>query len=236
LLADATGNTPNVDTVVPNPWYLYEYALPISCLKARFIPWNPNSPNVVPQGNIVPPNSGAPLLGGQATTPMLGQRIIPAKFTVETDFNYPPPAQPPEVETPGISPQGRTVICTNVRNASLVYTTDVIYPTLWDPLFRGAFVAYLASEIAGPIWAKKDPKFGLAQRNTQVEIVKGKVMQARVSDGNEAPATSDLSVDWLRTRRGGGSWNGWGGDSQGDGPGVLSMGYDQMALASGAVF
>jgi hypothetical protein len=239
LLADATGNSgPDYGTLVPNPWFVYEYAYPIDCVKARFVPWNLQSQaNVVPQGNIVPPNSGVPLLGGIGNQPALGQRIVPAKFTVETDFNYPIPAGGnPEDDFAGISPQGRTVICTNVRSASLVYTVDVLYPTLWDSLFRGAFVAYLASEIAGPIWAKKDPKFGLVLREKQAEIVKGKVTQARVSDGNEGVFSSDIAVDWMRTRNTGGSWGGGGWTGQGDGPGVWGYSWDSMPLAGGSAF
>lgn len=239
LLADASGNTPNVGTIVPNPWFVYEYAYPIDCLKARFVPWNLVPQNLAPSGNIVPPNSQAPLTTGSGTQPVLGQRIVPAKFTVETDFNYPAlPQQDPTVDFPGISPAGRTVICTNVRLATLVYTTDVQYPQLWDPLFRAAFVAYLASEIAGPIWAKKDPKFGLAQRNAQIAVVKDKVTQARISDGNEGVYSSDIAVDWMRTRRSGGSWRGWGGGwtGQGDGPGVWGMSWDSMPLAGGSAF
>ena len=242
LLADASGNTPNVGTIVPNPWFCYEYAYPVDCLKARFLPWNLQSQaNVIPQGNIVPPNGNSPLVTGIGNQPLLGQRIVPAKFTVETDFNYqPPPQQDPTVDFPGISPAGRTVICTNVRNATLVYTTDVQYPQLWDPLFRAAFVAYLASEIAGPIWAKTDPKFGLGQRNMQIAVVKEKVMQARITDGNEGVYSSDIAVDWMRTRHTGGSWRGWGWGGgwtgQGDGPGVWGFSWDSMPLAGGSAF
>ena len=91
LLADATGNTPNVGTVVPNPWFLYEYEYPGGCAKVRFVPWNlANQASLVPANNIqIPPT---PLVGGLGPQLALGQRVQPAKFTVETDFNYPPPA------------------------------------------------------------------------------------------------------------------------------------------------
>jgi hypothetical protein len=240
LLADATGNSgATYGTLVPNSWFVYEYALPTDCVKVRFIPWNLQSQaDLVPAGNIVPPNSGVPPLGGTGTQPLLGQRIVPAKFTVETDFNYPPPTMPPELEFAGISPQGRTVICTNVRNATAVYTVDVVYPTLWDPLFRAALVAYLAAEIAGPIWGKKDPKFGLVLREKQVELVKAKITQARISDGNEGVFSSDIAVDWMRTRNSGGSWRGWGwgGGGAGDGPGIYGYGFDSLPLAGGSAF
>ena len=38
LLADASGNTKNVGTRVPNTWFIYEYALPTDCLRPRFVP------------------------------------------------------------------------------------------------------------------------------------------------------------------------------------------------------
>src|SRR5271156_4698178 len=39
LLADATGNTPNVGTRVADPQFIYEYAWPIDCVKIIYIPW-----------------------------------------------------------------------------------------------------------------------------------------------------------------------------------------------------
>src|ERR1700744_2063852 len=41
LLADRTGQTPNVGQMVCGP-FTYEYAYPNDCLKARFVPWNHN--------------------------------------------------------------------------------------------------------------------------------------------------------------------------------------------------
>jgi hypothetical protein len=235
LLADASGNTPNVGTVVPNTWFIYEYAYPDDCAKARFVPWNlSNQASNVPAGNIQIPQT--PLVTGLGSTPALGQRIHPARFTVETDFNYPPVAGQATWEVQGVSPQGRTVICTNVRYATLVYTAIMLYPSVWDPLFRAAFVTYLASEIAGPLWSRRNPKFGMEVRKDLIEMVKDKVTQARATDGNEGgPSTSDIAVDWIRTRQVGGMWaGGWTG--QGDGPGYMGMGWDSLPLAGGSVF
>lgn len=235
LLADASGNTVGVPTVVPNPKFVYEYAYPTDCVKARFVQWNiQNQASIVPQDNIqIPPVSG---LGQQ---PILGGLLRPARFLIATDPNYPPPSNPIPWDQPGISPQGRTVILTNVRFAVLVYTSLMLYPSNWDPLFRAAFVAFLAADVALPIWAKKDPKMGLTMRAAQTPIVQDKVMQARIANGNEGgPSTTDIRTDWMDTRRMGGPWSrqAWGGWNDGGGDGVWGYGNDSLAVAGGAVF
>ncbi len=233
LLADASGNTANVGTVVPQGW-LYSYALPQDCLKPRFVPWNyVNQSSIVPNGNVQIPDT--PLLSGMGTQP-IPMRPRPAKFLVATDYTNLPPV--PDAETPGVSPIARTVILTNVREASLVYTALLPYPSLWDSLFRSAMVAYLASEVALPLWSKEDKVFGLKVRDQQVSIVRAKVIEARLIDGNVGTYSSDLSVDWIQTRYGGGPGinNVWGAGAYGDGDGVYGLGWDSLSLASGAVF
>lgn len=238
LLADASGNTPLVGTKVPVPGFIYEYALPTDCMRARYVPWNNCNPSDVPQTNIETPET--PLMTGIGTLPSLAGRIRPARFLVSSDFNYPPPSSgPASWETVGISPTSRTVVLTNVRNADLVYTALVQYPSVWDSLFRSAFVAYLASEVALPIWAKTDRKFGLQIRAEQIAIVRQKTMEARIIDGNASgPSTSDISVDWMRTRQVGGTWDGvWRGGGWGvDGPGVWGYSDADLVLADGASF
>ncbi len=239
LLADATGNTPNVGTNVIQAGFNFEYSYPVDCLKARFVPW---SPNIIPAsipGNIVPPNSSAPLTTGQGQVPYLNWRPRPARFLIATDSNYPPPpGTPGDDELPqGVSPATCTVVLTNVQNAQLVYTADTIYPSVWDPLFRAAFVAYLASEVAFPL--ATDKKFGLQVRNEQIKIAKAKIQEARLVDGNEGTYSSDVRVDWMSARRSGG-YNGWGGGSvwgaDGGGPGVYGMGYDSCGFADGTAY
>lgn len=240
LLADATGNTQGMPTAVIRPW-LYEYEYPIDCAKARFIPWNGQNPSTVipPQNYQIPQTPLVDNLGNE----FIGARLIPARFLVATDVNYPPPAGNPQPwAVPGVSPQGRTVILTNVRMAELVYTARLVYPSVWDASFYTAFVAYLAAEIAGPIWAKKDPKMGRVLRDDQVNIVRAKVVEARANAANEGgPPTSDIRVDWMDRRRSAGPWGGgwmggWGGGGFGLGDGVGWGGYDSLALPGGAVF
>jgi hypothetical protein len=234
LLADATRQTPNVGTIVPVPW-IYEYAYATDCAKARFIPWNQGANNPgAPTGNIVPANYTAPIVASLGQQPLTGQRITPARFTIATDPNYPP--QPGQItwEVQGLSPQGRTVVLTNVANAQMVYSAIMLYPSLWDALFRGAFVAYLASEVALPL--SKDKKFGLQLRSEQIKIAQMKIQQARVTDGNEGWFSSSLSVDWMRFRNAGGGYGAWGEGGSTGGPGVLGYGWDQCSFGDGSAY
>lgn len=234
LLADATGQTANVGTLVPAPW-TYEYQYPIDCMKVRFVPWNQQSINAgIPAGNIQSPPT--PLTTGM-TQQNAGQRLVPARFLVATDFNYPEPPGQITWEVQGVSPEGRTVILTNVQNAQVVYTALMRYPSVWDALFRAAFVSYLASEIALPL--SRDKKLGMALRNDQIRIAKEKIMQARVTNGNETWSSSDLSVDWMQTRSVGGSWyGGVNGGNYGDNGalGVLGYGWDACGFSNSSAF
>jgi hypothetical protein len=234
LLADATGNSPNVGTNVPVNW-TYEYAYPTDCMKARFIPWNiQQQASGTPPGNIAIPTT-VPLMTGLGQSPGYGLPIRTAKFLVASDPNYPaPPNNDPTFETAGVSPIGRTVVLTNVQNAVLVYTFLAIYPSLWDPLFRAALVAYLASEVALPL--TKDRKMGLAIRGQQLAIVKQKLIEARLSSANEGTPSANLRVDWMATRRTGGYDGNFGGAGCGDGPGVWGYGYDSLSVSDGNVF
>lgn len=241
LLADATGQTQGVGTVVPNPQFRYEYVYPPDCVKARFLPWNPGTPTLPPGSNVTIPD--VLLTDNQQPWPPAAGRVMPARFLVAFDYNYPPPSNPIPWDQMGVSPEGRLVILTNVQNASLVYTTLALYPSVWDPLFRAAFVAFLAAECALAIWKKKDPKFGLQMRRENIAILQAKVVEARAQSANEGgPSTSDIRVDWMDARYsvGPGSRFGWGyggADSAWDsGPGVLGYGWDTLALPGGATF
>lgn len=234
LLADSSGQTANVGTTVPVPW-LYEYAYPTDCAKARFVPWNyANQTPTVPPVNIQPPNPNSPTVTGLGQPPLSNVRLMPARFTVATDFNYPPLAGQITWEVQGVSPQGRTVVLTNVQNANLIYTAIMLYPSVWDPLFRAALVSYLASEICLPL--HKDKKLALALRPALIATAKEKIQQARVTDGNEGWYSSDIRVDWMNFRNAGfgGPWaNGWGLNG---GPGCMGYGFDQCWFADGSAY
>lgn len=227
LLADASGNTPNVGTVVPGTSFIYEYALPINCARIRYIPWNPFQVPPTPAGNITPANASSPLTSAQQSPTVLWQPVRPSLYLITNDPNYNTSATAGGLTTPGQSPIGNTVILSNVQNASCVYTLDAQYPSLWDGLFTSAMVAYLASEIALPIWASKNPKIGIQLRNDQIAIAKNKITEARVADGNASAVTTSHIPDWQRFRAtgaadgfggwgwgwgaGGGCWGIWGG-------------------------
>ena len=235
LLADASGQTPNVGSKVIIP-FLYEYAYPPQCMKLRFIPVNPfaNQSSPVPPGNIQPPNPSSPVVAGLGQSPYPGTRLRPARFLIATDPNYAATQGQMSWETQGASPQSQTVICTNVQNAQAVFTALMFYPSNWDSLFRAAMVAYLASEISLPL--SKDKKFGLELRAQNIGIVKAKLDQARISDGNEMTASSDIRVDWMSARyTGGRAW--FGGDgNDGSGPGITWSGWDSCGFCDGSSY
>ena len=171
-----------------------------------------------------------PLMGGLGS-PSAGAQLRPARWLEATDPNYPAQAGALTWEVQGVSPQGRSVILTNVPCASLVYTALMNYPSNWDAQFRAAFVAYLASEIALPLWSwKNNPKMGMSMRQDNMKIAAAKIMAARVTDGNEGWHNSDFVPDWMRFRNVGGGY--MGGYSQalgalGDGGyGMLFNGCD----------
>jgi hypothetical protein len=234
LLADATGNTPNVGTQVIAPW-TYEYQWPIDAMKGRFLPYQYPTNLGAPSGNIVPPNNQAPLTTASAQGPLNMSRLVPARWLEATDTNYPVPQGSITWETQGVSPQGRTVILTNVQNAIFIYTRLMLYPSNWDVLFRGALVAYLASEVALPLWVEKDRKFGLEMRTSQIMLAKEKIQQARITDGDEGFFRNDHIPDWLRTRNTGGGRGNWNG-ADGGGPGNLYCGWDSLSFSDGTAY
>lgn len=232
LLADATGQTAGVGTIVPGGQFAYEYAMPTDAAKIRYVPRNPFLNPGTPPGNITPSDGSAPVMTGIGTNPGIGQRVIPARFMVTNDVNYIPPAA--GVSTQGISPSGRVVILTNVQFAHCVYTYEALYPSVWDHQFRAAMVAYLASEIALPL--ARDKKFGLGMRDRNIQIAQLKIQEARATDGNEMWASSDISVDWMRVRQvGGGSYGPWGGYGVG-GAGQCFGGWDSVGFSNGTAY
>ena len=237
LLADASGNTPNVGTQVIGNQFNYEYAWPIDAVKLRYIPRSFIANPGTVQGNITPPNNQSPIMTGLGQPPYGPNRIQPTRFLVSNDSNYPPAAGQVNWETQGVSPQGRVVILSNVKAALAVYTYLALYPSIWDSLFRAALVAYIASEIALPL--NKDKNLGRSIANDQRQITKEKIMQARAMAANESGVnTSDIRVDWLDTRRIGGRW-GWQNGWDGGGPGELWGGYDDCCgsgVVTGAAF
>lgn len=226
LLGDASGLDKSVGTSVIQPW-VYCYAYPIDCMKARFVPMQSGPTSSVPDGNITPTNGTVPLMGG-LSTPMTGAAMRPARYMEAVDPNYTPADGSLFWETQGQSPQGNAVLLTNVKNAMLVYTGLMVYPSLWDSQFRAAMVAFLASEVAFAMWSTKGkPEFGLKVRDEQMKIAAMRIREARVTDGNEGWHSADFVPDWMRFRNVGGG-DGAYSHSLGSlgGPGVYYSGCD----------
>lgn len=234
LLADATGQTQGVPSNVPMPW-IYEYTYPIDCMKARFVPWNTSASNPgIPAANIQTQGTAdnVPIVANMGQSPVSNARLIAARFLEAHDGNFPAPQEGSWWDVQGQSPIGSTVILTNVQNAYLIYTKFIPYPSMWDPLFRRAMVAYLAQEVCMSV--HKDKKFAATMRAQQIAIAKEAITQARITDGNEGWFSSDISVDWLRARNSGGRYaaNTWNDG----GPGVLWGGWDQASFGDGSAF
>lgn len=247
LLADATGQTPNVGTKVQAPW-TYEYQYPADCVKARFLPWNTN-----------PVSASPPLMSGLNQPPLNSVRLIPAPFLVALDYTYPVGGTacaltwddiPDWASTPGEGPEQRTVIYTNVPPQpqgtdptiypSLIYTALVLYPSQWDALFEEAMVNYLAQKLA--ISLVPDKKFAVTVRNQAIAVAKEMIAEARVISGNEAgyPQTTNSNPDWMRARNWGSGWysGGYGIGAWGPyGSGIGSWGdWDSIAFSNGSIF
>lgn len=212
------------------PW-LYEYAWPIDCVKARFVPMSPASNGIgIPSTNYS--IGTVPLWAGQNVAPLPSLR--PSPFLVTQDAIPNLVGQPatwnaiPDTGTllgQGLTSQ--TVILTNQPQASLVYTGLITYPDQWDVLFSEAFVALLASRTA--LSLVPDRKEAVTVRANQIAIAKAALEQARISDGDEGWPTVDHTPDWLRTRASGG-WN------SPNSLGVLGYGWDSMSWGDGAVY
>jgi len=230
ILGDVTQTYTQSVLVIP-PW-LYEYALPNDCLQAHFVPFAPQTNVPVPQGNISV-NTALPVSPALATTPGSYPGMLPARFLISRDVNYPPIQGQNWWEVQGQSPMGQTVVLTNVPQAQLVYTSLVLYPSEWDSLFREALVAYLASEVA--LILHTDKKLGLTVRAQQIAIAKEKLTIARIADANEGINVNDHVPDWLQARQIGRGGFGWAGGALDGGmlPGVYYSGWSPIAFADG---
>lgn len=213
LLADATGQTQNVGTLVSAQNWVYEYAYPIDCMRVTAIPRNGIINPGIPVDNIQ--LSQPDQIPSMVAPPFCNWGIIPAKFKVGTDYNYPPDPSQMYEDIQGVSQQGRTVIFTNVKNAQIIYTALMTSPNVWDPLFREAFVKYLAMKIARSLTVdangRADVKTGMAISRELIPEVRKAISEARIADGNEGMTSVDHIPDWIRARTGGSSTCGYGG-------------------------
>lgn len=231
-----SGQQPTYGNQVIPPWS-YEYAWPIDCIAARFVPWN----NSMPAGGGIPGNYSAPSTP-QTTFNLPFQSpavLMPARMLVASDNNYPlpvPPNTPPQQwwNTRGAAPDIRTVILTDVPCAELVYTAFIPYPNLWDPLFQEGMTALLATYLALP--CNPDKKEGRALRAEAVAMAKAAIGTARVRDGNENASSVGRVAEWISARNRGTGYAGWGGSGPYGGSGVLGIGWSGVAMGDGSVY
>ena len=179
LLAAAAGTPENPSGTTlrtpPPPW-LYEYALPDDCLKARFI---------VP---AIPQQGGSPMLGGATAYLPSGLPDTAVPFVVAVDLD----AGGNEI----------AVILANIGAAaggppSLVYTRRLNNIGLWDSHFLMGAKSALAAWLVNPINASA------AMMTQAVGLAKAMLDAARISDGNEGPSNTEHVPDWIAIRSGG---------------------------------
>lgn len=167
---------PVVSSVVPvyqNPPpqpFLYEYAWPSDCLRARFlIPYCPPAP------------VGIPLTTAPNVAPLPYTPNTSVPFVVSTDFDA--------------NNNPIKVILCNLPLAQLCYTADLSpVPDLWDSLFLAAETAVLATYFITALARNK------AQLEDQIAIGKSCLDQARMMNGNEAISNIDHLPDWIAVR------------------------------------
>jgi len=156
----------------PVPW-LYEYALPSTCLHARYII------PTLPAGVV-----GAPqLTTGQINAPLWtgnNRNQIPFQVGYDTDAQGNPVS----------------VILTNQSQAQLVFTVNQPNPTIWDSQFQAAFVASLAAFLVPAL------TLHMPLMQIQVQIAERIIMEARAADGNEGTVSQNREADWITARSG----------------------------------
>lgn len=167
----------------PIPW-LYEYAYPTDCIKARYI---------IPYSTPLDGQPSIPFTTGMSSLPIF-QNSPAVPFVVGTDFDA--------------TNNTVRVILTNHPAATLVYTADYSQlPDLWDPHFSDAAQVYLGAWLVNALSRNRD------LWKDMLATVREAVNAARISDGNEGLTTVDHLPDWMRTRGALGA-SGWYFDSQ----------------------
>lgn len=179
--AQGTPENPNGTTLpVPPVGWLYEYALPSDCLKARHL-----VPAVVQQGTNPPLTTGGSLF--------LPWRLPQSatRFAVGVDLD----SNNNEI----------AVLFCNLGTVltgppSLVYTRRLVNVGLWDSQFVMGAKAALATWLVNPVNASA------AMMQQAIGIATAVLGQARISDGNEGidrDNITDHDADWISFRYGG---------------------------------
>lgn len=167
----AAGTTTWDPSTQPPPPWLYEYAVPSDGLRMRYI---------VPQINTYfsgTPNLFSTPLGVPSVTPYTTIGAVPFRMAYDNV---------------GIGQQ--EVILTNQMQAMGVYTVDLQSPVIFDSQFEAALVSALAAYLAIPLTGS------LQIRGQQAADATNRVINARVSDGNEGGETQNREASWMLAR------------------------------------
>lgn len=184
LLGDANG-VYSWDVDVPLPW-LYVYEWPVDCLHMRF---------VLGAGATALDANGKPL--GGMTAPC---RPSPVPFIV-SDYPRTNPIDSSWDLIEGHNPESTRTVLTNELGAIGVYTRLVQYPDAWDPLFRRAVVATLATRFSMAV--VPDKRLAGQLRDANAKMASEALTEARVRDGNEGWTVVGLyDPDWITIRSG----------------------------------
>jgi hypothetical protein len=173
----APGTPENPDGTItptpPLPW-LYSYAYPSDCLKARYIlPFTPMNATA----------STVPLTTAISAMPM----PISVGESVAFSIGY---------DSDALGNPGR-VILTNMPQATLVYTANVSDPNFWDPNLIEAQTAYLA------VWLCNAMTRSSPLLHDMIALSQNQISNARAMNGNEGTQIQDHVPDWIRIRGGG---------------------------------
>lgn len=156
----------------PPPW-LYTYQYPSDCLLMIMI-----SPQIYNTGQT---SSGTPIFSVPSVTAVPAMiQIRPQKFELAADTDV----------------QGNDVrvICSNQDQAIGIYSKRVTTPDLWDPTFKDALAAALASRLCISLSGDKALKKELAADAMAA------LLEARRTDGIEGLSSEEWIPDWIRVR------------------------------------
>lgn len=124
------------------------------------------------------PSPMAPTVGAQMVVPWTGPRRD-WRYVVAND------------DTTG--PDTR-VILSNVGQALFVYSKDVVDPEMWDAEFEEAMVLTMANKLVMSLSGN------VGMKQTWAQLCDKAIMEARLSDGNEAVPRTDHEPDWITAR------------------------------------
>lgn len=162
LLAAAQGTPENVNGTTlplpPSPW-LYSYAEPSDCLKARMI-----VPTLPPQGD----GQALTTFNNAAPTWLPNQGQIPFAVAYSTDSNGNP----------------INVILTNQSQAQLMYCVNQPNPIGWDSMFTQAMVASLAAYLV-PALSLNLPLMQMQIKNAEVIIMNARTADANEGSNSQ---------------------------------------------------